>query len=118
MHCLLSVHTCTVCAECRLQQKRFRSSTSVYLTTMATSDCVKLLGDVAYVIVTLLIMVHPPYGQLAYAYLYPYAHYALKMTVGMTAWLIVCVATERYIMVCLPTRARTICTEFRAKVHI
>ena len=99
-----------------LHQKRFRSSTSTYLITMALSDIVKLIGDVAYVLVTLLLMIHEPYGQTAYAYLYPYAHYLLKMTVGMTSWLIVCVATERYIMVCWPTQARVICTELRAKV--
>ena len=99
-------------------KKRFRSSTTTYLIAMAVSDIVKLLGDSVYVIVTLLLLVQEPLGQKAYAYLYPYAHYILKIAVGATAWSIVCVATERYIMVCWPARARTISTEFRAKVSV
>ena len=101
-----------------LRQKRFRSSTTTYLITMALSDITKLVGDVAYVLVTFLLIVYEPYGNTAYAYLYPYAHYFLKMTACLTSWLIVCVALERYIMVCLPTRARFICTEFRAMVRM
>ena len=99
-----------------LSQRKMRSSTNVYLTALAVSDCIKLINDTFYFIVILLHHVHLPSGQKAYGYLYPYAHYFFNMSVCTTAWLTVSVAAERYILVCHATRARELCNIRRAKM--
>nr|AKQ63057.1 RGWamide receptor 1 [Platynereis dumerilii] len=98
-----------------LNHRKMTSSTNVYLICLAVSDSIKLINDSSYFLVTLLLNTNPPMGQKAYAYLYPYAHYLLNMSVCVTAWLTVSVAAERYIMVCHATRARGLCSMARAR---
>ena len=94
-----------------------RSSTNVYLTTLAISDSIKLLCDLLYSIVVILDKTgHEKASNAAYATLYPYAHYVLHFSLCNTAWLTVSVAVERYIYMKLAARARTICTITRAKI--
>ena len=80
-------------------QSKMRSSTNCYLIALAIGDLIKLLNDSFYFVVILLMNVDPPSGVASYGYLYPYAHYLFSMSVCVTAWLTISVATERYIMV-------------------
>ena len=99
-----------------LSQKKMVTSTNIYLIALAISDSIKLLNDLSYFITILLLNVHPPTGDKAYGYLYPYAHYFFNMSTCTTAWLTISVAAERYIMVCHATKARQICSIARAKL--
>lgn len=74
-----------------------RTSSRLVLTWRPLSF--QLIFDSLYFLVILLLQVHPPWGEGAYAYLYPSAHYFFNMSVCVTAWLTVSVAVERYIMV-------------------
>lgn len=48
--------------------------------------------------------VNPDAGQSMYAHLYPYAHFVFNAAVCVSAWLVVSLAVERYLLVCWPTR--------------
>ena len=99
-----------------LGQKKMQTSTNTYLISMAFSDSIRLLNDVFYFVVILLLHVQPEVGNRAYAYLYPYAHYFFNMSVCITAWLTVVVAAERYLLVCHPTTSRGVCNVYRARI--
>ena len=47
--------------------------------------------------------------------MYPLSHYIFNEAVLVTAWLTVAVCTERFISVCFPLKARTLCTVGRAR---
>lgn len=83
-----------------LSEKRMTSSTTSYLITMAASDSIKLLNDLVYFVVTLLFHLNQPLGQMAYAYIYPYAHYVFHASVAVTSLLVVCITVERYVIIC------------------
>ena len=94
-----------------------RSSTTVFLTTLAISDTIKLLCDFLYFIVVVLDKTgHCETSQKVYAALYPYAHYVLNFSLCNTAWLTVAVAVERYIFMKWPERANIICSVTRSKI--
>ena len=97
-------------------QKSMFTSTNVYLMALAVSDMIKLINDSLYFLTVLLSHTHPPSGNKAFGYLYPYAHFIFNMSVCVSSWLTVSVAVERYILVCHPTRAKTLTTIPRAKV--
>ena len=93
-----------------------RSSTNTYLQTLAVSDCIKLLNDLAYFFTILFLNIYPEIGNKMFGYLYPYAHYFFNMSVCITAWITVSVAAERYILVCHAASAKQICNIHRARV--
>lgn len=99
-----------------MSQHKMATSTNVYLTALAVSDSIKLINDSFYFLVILLMETDPISGQMAYGYMYPYAHYLFNMSVCVTAWLTVSVAAERYIMVCHAARARDMCYMGRARL--
>ena len=99
-----------------LSVKPMQTSTNVYLSALAVSDIIKLLNDILYFFTVLLSRVHPPTGNRAFGYLYPYAHFFFNMSVCVSSWLIVCVAVERYLLVCHPARAKGIVSIPRARL--
>lgn len=92
------------------------SSTNVYLSALAVSDTIKLLNDLMYFIILVVLQGDPQTGQIMMNYMYPYAHYIFNMSVCVTAWLTISVAAERYICVCHATRAKELCTIPRARL--
>ena len=98
-----------------LSQKKMQTSTNVFLSALAVGDTVKLINDLMYVIVLIILRVNPELGNMLHLYLYPYAHYIFNVAVCVTAWLTVSVAVERYIAVCHPTHAKLMCTVERAR---
>lgn len=94
-----------------------RTSTTVFLTTLALSDTIKLLCDFLYFIVVYLESIgDTKSSQLVFATLYPYAHYILNFSLCNTAWLTVAVAVERYIFMKWPERANIICNSTRSTI--
>lgn len=83
-----------------LQHKKMVTSTNVILSALALADTIKLLNDVLYFLVTVLLRTHPGAGNRMLGYMYPTSHYIFNEAVCVTAWLTVCVAIERY--VCVP----------------
>jgi len=57
-----------------LRSPKLGGSTSAFLAALAVSDGVKLINDLFYFIVILLMHVEPTYGDLAFNVIYPYAH--------------------------------------------
>lgn len=94
-----------------------RSSTTVFLSTLAISDTIKLLCDILYFVVVYLEKIgFTKISHNVYVNLYPYAHYILNFSLCNTAWLTVAVAIERYIFMKWPERVRSICTVTRATI--
>ena len=85
---------------CRLWLCRIRSS---------------LINDVFYFLCVLLQWTDNDEDNRIITNFYPYAHYIFNMSVCVTAWLTISVACERYIAVCIPTKAKEMCTIARAR---
>ena len=98
-----------------LRGRKIRSPTNTFLIALAVSDGLKLVNDLIYFLVILLLHVQPSAGSRAFAYLYPYAHYFFNMTICNTSWLTVSLAAERYILVCHATKAKQLCNVRRAQ---
>ncbi|XP_052803802.1 FMRFamide receptor-like [Mya arenaria] len=98
-----------------LFHKDMATSTNVYLSALAISDTVKLINDVLYFVVILMKQIKAENAGQVMSQLYPYAHYIFNFAVCVTAWLTVSIAIERYISVCHPTKAKSICTLSRAR---
>ena len=99
-----------------LAQKSMQTSTNVYLSALAVSDIIKLMNDSLYFLTVLLLQTHPPSGNKAYGYLYPYAHFVFNMAVCVSSWLTVSVAVERFVLVCHPARSKGLITISRARM--
>lgn len=97
-----------------LSRRNMLTSTNAFLSALAVSDSIKLINDILYFFVILFLRIDPSLGNRAHGYLYPYAHFVFNMSVCVSSWLTVSVAVERYILVCLPTRARTVWSRRRA----
>ncbi|KAH9505455.1 hypothetical protein Btru_057369 [Bulinus truncatus] len=93
-----------------------RTSTNVYLSSLAVSDTIKLLNDAMYFMIVAVALKDRHLSRTMMSSLYPVAHYVFNMSVCVTAWLTVSVAVERYISVCYPSRARELCTTRRARL--
>ncbi|XP_029638060.1 FMRFamide receptor-like [Octopus sinensis] len=99
-----------------LSHKDLATSTNVYLSALAVGDLIKLINDTLYFIVLLIKTWNPDKGDESLSRLYPYAHYLFNLSLCITGWLTVSVAFERYISICHPTRAKEMCTVFRARI--
>ena len=113
--CILGI-TGNVLALVVLNHRDMATSTNVYLSALAVSDTFKLLNDLMYFIILVVLQSNPQTGQIMMSYVYPYAHYIFNMSVCVTAWLTISVAAERYICVCHPSKAKELCTIPRAKI--
>ncbi|GFO01462.1 FMRFamide receptor-like [Plakobranchus ocellatus] len=98
-----------------LNHRDMRTSTNVYLSSLAVSDFIKLLNDLLYFIIVAVAQSDKPLSERIMFSMYPVAHYVFNMSVCVTAWLTVSVAVERYISVCHPARAKQLCTIRRAR---
>ena len=101
-----------------LRGRKLRSVTSTFLIALSISDGVKLINDLFYFVVVLLLKTAPTYGELALGYMYPYAHYFFNASLCVTAWLTVSLAAERYILVCHVANAKQWCNVGRAQLTI
>jgi len=99
-----------------LRGKKIESTTSILLIALSISDGIKLITDMFYFLVIVLLQANPPTGEQAFGYLYPYAHYFFNMSVCTTAWLTVFLAAERYILVCHAVRAKQMYSVWRARL--
>ena len=99
-----------------LSHKKMLTSTNVFLSALAVADIIKLLNDLLYFLVSILMRTHPEAGNRMMGYMYPFSHYIFNEAVCVAAWLTVSVAVERYISVCHATTARAVCTVSRARI--
>jgi len=82
---------------------------------IAISDAVKLINDLLYSATCATMQVNPDAGQSMFAYLYPYAHFVFNAATCVSAWLVVSLAVERYLLVCWPTRTRALTSAARSR---
>lgn len=99
-----------------LSMKNMKTSTNAFLVALAISDSIKLINDLIYFIVLVLQRTNPAAADIAYVNIYPYAHFIFNISTCVSSWLTVSVATERFILVCYPIKAKTVCTRLRAIV--
>lgn len=57
-----------------LRSRKLGGVMSAFLAALAVSDGIKLINDLFYFLVILLLYVRPTYGNLAFNVIYPYAH--------------------------------------------
>ena len=57
-----------------LRSRKLGGVMSAFLAALAVSDGVKLINDLFYFLVILLLHVRPMYGDMAFNVIYPYAH--------------------------------------------
>ena len=98
-----------------LSHRDMATSTNVYLSALAVSDTLKLLNDLLYFIMLLISLTNPQSAEAMMVNVYPYAHYIFTVAVCVTAWLTVSVAMDRFVAVCYPSRAKSLCTIPRAR---
>ncbi|KAK3105658.1 hypothetical protein FSP39_002857 [Pinctada imbricata] len=98
-----------------LSHRDMATSTNVYLSALAISDTIKLINDIFYFLCVLLLRTGNDDDKKIITSFYPFAHYIFNMSVCVTAWLTISVASERYIAVCIPTKAKEMCTIARAR---
>jgi len=63
-----------------LRSRKLGGVMSTFLAALAISDGVKLINDLFYFVVILLLRVRPTYGDLAFNIIYPYAHLVAMVT--------------------------------------
>nr|KAG5685876.1 hypothetical protein BaRGS_021538 [Batillaria attramentaria] len=98
-----------------LNHRDMATSTNVYLSALAVSDSLKLLNDLLYFVMLVISLTDPPAAETMMVNVYPYAHYVFTVAVCVTAWLTVAVAVDRFVAVCYPSRATSLCTITRAR---
>ncbi|XP_076437020.1 nociceptin receptor-like [Babylonia areolata] len=98
-----------------LSHRDMATSTNVYLSALSVSDTLKLLNDLLYFVMLTISLISPPSAEVMMVNVYPYAHYIFTVAVCVTAWLTVSVAMDRFIAVCHPSRAKSLCTIPRAR---
>lgn len=98
-----------------LSQRAMRSSTNIYLSALAWWDTIVLICTALLIGLPTAWTVYK-YYVLAYvvSYIYPLALIAQTATI----WLTVSFTVERYIAVCHPLKAASMCTIWRAKIVI
>jgi len=64
-----------------LRSRKLGGVMSAFLAALAVSDGVKLINDLFYFLVILLLHIRPTYGDLAFNVIYPYAHLVVLVTI-------------------------------------
>lgn len=98
-------------------RRHMKSSTGRYLTALAVAD----IGVLLFFILTDTVkMLHPELvNNPAYAFIYAYLGYPFFfLSIVCSIWFMVGVTVDRFIMVCLITKAKEYCNETRANVGI
>jgi len=97
-----------------LSRKNMSTSTNCYLTSLAIADLCFLIILSSKCFETKLSREH----SYMYAVIMTYTHVFLTIFIMASVWLTVMLAVERYIAICHPLRAMSICTVVRAKMII
>ena len=98
-----------------LTRRAMRSSTNHYLTALAIWDSLVLFGTVLLISLP---PIFPYYKNWLFAYSVSYFYPVALIAQTATIWLMVSFTVERYIAVCHPLRAASMCTITRAKFVI
>ena len=98
-----------------LSQRAMRSSTNIYLSALAWWDTIVLLGTALLIGLP---TAWPAYKRFVYAFVVSYLYPVALIAQTATIWLTVSFTVERYIAVCHPLKAASMCTIWRAKVVI
>ncbi|CAG5132564.1 unnamed protein product [Candidula unifasciata] len=98
-----------------LTRRTMRTSTNIFLTALAIWDTVVLL--ICLLLISLIELVKS-FKDLAFAYIVVYAYPIGLAAQTATVWLTVSFTVERYIAVCHPLRAASMCTIFRARLVV
>lgn len=98
-----------------LTRKTMRTSTNIFLTALAIWDTVVLLVCLLLISLTELVQ---SFKDLAFAYIVVYGYPIGLAAQTATVWLTVSFTVERYIAVCHPLRAASMCTIYRARLVV
>lgn len=98
-----------------LTRRAMYSSTNTFLTGLAVWDMMVLLGTLFLITLQRLVS---GYEQTVFPYIVAYVYPLALVAQTSTVWITVSFTVERYIAVCYPLRAATICTVTRARTAI
>lgn len=101
-----------------LTRKKQGSTTHLLLLGLAISELIHALSDLLYFGFMFVSLFDADMSIHMMQYVYPYSNYLFQATMMYTAWVIVSIATERYVNVCHSKRARYIITYKRGVVVV
>ncbi|CAC5405013.1 unnamed protein product [Mytilus coruscus] len=87
-----------------------RTPTNVFCIALAASDSTKIINDILYFVVVLITEIPGADWKRIFISLYPFTHYVFHTTMMAASLLTVAIAIERYVEVCHPYKARSLCT--------
>lgn len=98
-------------------RRHMKSSTGRYLTALAVADSGVLVW---FILIDTVMMLRPDLGESpAYAFIFAYLGYPFFfLWIVCSIWVMVGVTVDRFIMVCLITKAKEYCNETRANVGL
>lgn len=91
-------------------RRGMRTPTNVFCIALAATDSTKIINDILYFVVVLITEIPGADWKRIFISLYPVTHYVFHTTMMAAALLTVAIAIERYVEVCHPHKARSVCT--------